>query len=80
MKDQPAPGKPATWSLMLDPSSKGSQPFVTTDLASGQFKSAGDFKFPFRSRHGAVLAITAPGNKTPQERLRQSPKQDPWLR
>ena len=53
-------GQPATWCLLLDQYSKGTgyQPFVTKDLASGQFERAPDFKFPFLFRHGSVLRIT----------------------
>lgn len=54
-------GKPPTWCLLLDNYSKGAgyQPFITHDLASGSFTPAGDFKFPFHFRHGAVLPVTA---------------------
>jgi hypothetical protein len=56
-----ADGKPATWCLMCDQYSKGGgyKPFVTQDLASGQFTRAGDFTFPFHFRHGAVLPVTS---------------------
>ncbi len=55
-----SPGKPATWCLILDHYSKGRgyQPFVTHDLASGQFTPAVGFSFPFHFRHGAVLPVT----------------------
>lgn len=63
-------GQPATWCLLLDYYSKGKgyQPYVTRDLAGAQFTHAPDLKFPFRLRHGGVLAIT------PEEyqRLRQA--------
>lgn len=74
-----APGKPTTWCLMLDQYSKGTgyQPFVTTDLASGQFKPAGDFKFPFRTRHGAVLAITDTEMKALKDAYGKAPKKGP---
>jgi len=74
-----APDKPATWCLMLDQYSKGTgyQPFVTTDLASGQFKPAGDFKFPFRTRHGAVLAITDIEMRALKDAHGKAPKKGP---
>ena len=55
------PGKPAEWCLLLDYYSKGLgyQPYVTRDLSRGQFAAAGEFKFPFRFRHGTVLPLTA---------------------
>jgi hypothetical protein len=54
-------GKPPTWCLLLDCYSRGTgyAPFVTHDLAGGQFAAAADFKFPFRFRHGAVLPVTS---------------------
>jgi arabinoxylan arabinofuranohydrolase len=56
-----APGKPPTWCLLLDYYSKseGYKPYLSHDLASGQFTPASDFSFPFRFRHGSVLPITA---------------------
>jgi len=59
--EPPTAGKPATWCLLLDFFTRGAgyQPFVSEDLASGQFTPVSDFKFPFRFRHGAVLAVTA---------------------
>jgi len=59
---QPASaGKPPTWCLILDRYSKGTgyQPFVTQDLAGGQFAPAEGFAFPHRFRHGSVLPLTA---------------------
>ena len=55
-----SPGKSATWCLILDHYSKGAgyQPFVTNDLASGQFAPGQDFSFPFHFRHGSVLPVT----------------------
>jgi hypothetical protein len=49
------------WCLLLDfySKSEGYQPFLTQELAGGQFSSASDFSFPFRFRHGSVLSITA---------------------
>lgn len=63
-------GQPATWCLLLDYYSKGKgyQPYVTRDLASGQFTHAPDLKFPFRLRHGGVLPITS----EEYQRLRQA--------
>lgn len=54
-----ASGKPATWCLILDQYSKGTgyQPFVTHDLAGGQFTPGENFSFPFRFRHGSLLPI-----------------------
>jgi arabinoxylan arabinofuranohydrolase len=51
---------PATWCLILDQYSTGAgyQPFVTHDLAGGQFTKADDFKFPFLFRHGSVLPVS----------------------
>jgi hypothetical protein len=56
-----AAGKPATWCLILDYYSKGKgyQPFITHDLAGGQFTAAEGFTFPHRFRHGSVLPVTA---------------------
>ncbi len=54
-------GKPPTWCLILDYYSKGEgyKPFVTHDLAGGQFTAAEGFNFPFKFRHGSVLPVTA---------------------
>lgn len=54
-------GKPATWCLMLDQYSKGTgyQPFVTGDLAGGQFTEGPNFSFPFRFRHGSILPVSS---------------------
>ncbi|PTX95420.1 endo-1,4-beta-xylanase [Spartobacteria bacterium LR76] len=57
----PASGnKPASWCLVLDRYSKGTgyQPFVTTDLASGDFTPGEGFRFPFPFRHGSILPLT----------------------
>ncbi len=53
-------GKPATWCLILDHYAKGRgyQPFVTQDLAKGQFTPGEGFSFPFQFRHGSVLPVT----------------------
>ena len=55
------PGKPAKWCLLLDHYARGQgyKPFVTDDLAGGQFQPAPDFKFPFKLRHGSVLPVSA---------------------
>lgn len=57
---QATAGAPPSWCLILDYYSKGEgyQPFVTHDLASGQFEPAAGFAFPFRFRHGSVLALS----------------------
>jgi len=57
----PASGsKPATWCLILDQYSKGTgyQPFVTENLAGGQFTAGAGFTFPFLFRHGSILALS----------------------
>lgn len=53
-------GRPATWCLILDQYSNGTgyHPFVAEDLSSGQFKPGEGFEFPFRFRHGSVLALS----------------------
>lgn len=53
-------GKPAVWSLILDHYAKGQgyQPWITTDLASGNFQPAQGFTFPFKFRHGSVLPLS----------------------
>ncbi|HHY84676.1 MAG TPA: glycoside hydrolase family 43 protein [Verrucomicrobia bacterium] len=52
--------KPATWCLILDHYSRGQgyQPFITHDLASGQFTKGEGFSFPFRFRHGSILPLS----------------------
>lgn len=52
--------QPATWCLLLDFYTRGQgyKPFTTTDLASGKFTANDSIQFPFRFRHGSVLAIT----------------------
>jgi hypothetical protein len=49
------------WCLIADhyTVSAGYEPFVTTNLATGNFTAAAGFNFPFAFRHGAVLPITA---------------------
>jgi hypothetical protein len=53
--------KPATWCLILDRYSRGTgyHPFITHDLAGGQFTPGEGFVFPFTFRHGSVLPVTA---------------------
>jgi hypothetical protein len=55
-----SPGKPATWCLILDYYARnlGYQPFVTHDLAGGQFTPGEGFTFPFHFRHGSVIPVT----------------------
>jgi hypothetical protein len=55
-----AAGKPPTWGLILDYYSRGQgyQPFITHDLAGGQFTPGAGFSFPFRFRHGSILPLT----------------------
>lgn len=49
------------WCLILDQYSKGTgyQPYVTSDLASGNFEPAEGFNFPFHFRHGSVIPLSA---------------------
>ena len=49
-----------TWCLLLDfyRESKGYQPYLTKDLASGEFSRAEGMSFPFHFRHGSVLAVS----------------------
>lgn len=56
---EPAAGKPPMWCLILDYYSKseGYKPFVTHDLAGGQFTAAEGFNFPFKFRHGSVFPL-----------------------
>jgi hypothetical protein len=48
------------WCLLLDYFSKGEgyHAFVTDNLAEGHFEKADGFSFPFRFRHGSLLAIS----------------------
>lgn len=52
--------EPGTWCLLLDHyrESGGYKPFITDDLASGEFRKAEDISFPFRFRHGSVLPVS----------------------
>jgi hypothetical protein len=56
-----SPLPPATWCLILDHYAKGLgyQPFVTHDMASGQFTPGAGFSFPFHFRHGSVIPLTS---------------------
>jgi len=53
--------KPAIWCLVLDQFSKGAgyQPYVTENLATGNFTVAPNFRFPFLFRHGSILPLNA---------------------
>ncbi|MBD5778060.1 glycoside hydrolase family 43 protein [Pelagicoccus sp. NFK12] len=53
--------QPARWCLILDKYSTGEgyYPFVTSDLASGDFEPADDFSFPFHFRHGSIIPLDA---------------------
>ncbi|MDQ8181035.1 glycoside hydrolase family 43 protein [Pelagicoccus sp. SDUM812005] len=57
--DAPSQGQPGRWCLILDRYSKntGYQPFITSDLSSGQFEPAENFQFPFHFRHGSVIPL-----------------------
>ncbi|MDQ8188026.1 glycoside hydrolase family 43 protein [Pelagicoccus sp. SDUM812002] len=59
--DDPSSGEPARWCLILDQYSKntGYQPYVTSDLSSGQFLPGEGFNFPFHFRHGSVIPLSA---------------------
>jgi sucrose-6-phosphate hydrolase SacC (GH32 family) len=61
MVEPASAGKPAPWCLILDHYAKGLgyQPFVTNDLASGQFTPGEGFTFPFHFRHGSVIPVTS---------------------
>jgi hypothetical protein len=52
--------RPPTWCLIMDYYSKsqGYQPFITTNLAGGQFAPSDEFSFPFRFRHGSILPVS----------------------
>lgn len=54
-------GHRGSWCLILDQYSKGTgyQPYVTSDLASGNFEEADGFTFPFHFRHGSILPLDA---------------------
>lgn len=55
-----AAGKPATWTLILDQYSRGTgyQPFVSKNLAAGQFEAGAGFSFPYPFRHGSILTLS----------------------
>ena len=65
-----ADGKPVSWCLVIDHYARGRgyQPYLTEDLASGQFRAAPGFHFPFRFRHGSVLPINAQEYRRLEER------------
>lgn len=50
----------ADWCLIIDHYARGRGyiPFVTRELAGGQFEEAAGFDFPFRFRHGSVLTLS----------------------
>jgi hypothetical protein len=54
-------GRPPVWGLILDhyAKSRGYQPFVTHDLAGGQFSPGEGFRFPYKFRHGSVMPLSA---------------------
>jgi hypothetical protein len=54
-------GRPPVWTLILDHYSagRGYQPFVTKDIAGGQFEPGAGFSFPFPFRHGSILPLSA---------------------
>lgn len=54
-------GRLPVWGLILDHYAKGQgyKPFVTGNLAGGQFSPAEGFSFPYKFRHGSVLPLTA---------------------
>ena len=54
-------GRPPVWTLILDHYSagRGYQPYVTRDIARGQFEPAAGFSFPFPFRHGSILPLSA---------------------
>jgi hypothetical protein len=57
-----AGGQQPEWCLMLDNlrgHARGYEPYVSSDPSSGNFTVATDFHFPFRFRHGSVLAISS---------------------
>ncbi|BCX49836.1 1,4-beta-xylanase [Haloferula helveola] len=55
------PGEDGKWCLLLDwyATGRGYQPYVTDDLAGGEFVERDAMKFPFHPvRHGSVLPVT----------------------
>ncbi len=56
-----AKGRPPVWGLILDHYARGAgyKPFVTHDLASGEFEPAQGFAFPYKFRHGSVMPLSA---------------------
>ena len=55
-----AEGEEGDWCLLLDNYARGRGyiPYVTKDLASGNFVEGESFDFPFRLRHGSVLTLS----------------------
>ena len=55
-----AEGRPPVWTLILDHYSagRGYQPYISRDLASGQFELGAGFSFPFPFRHGSILPLS----------------------
>lgn len=53
-------GEAPGWSLILDHFKKGEgyKVFTASDIASGEFKPGDGFTFPFKFRHGSVLALS----------------------
>lgn len=53
------PAQPAEWRLVIDNYARGRgyQTYVTTDLASGDFKETPNAHYPFRFRHGSILTL-----------------------
>jgi hypothetical protein len=53
-------GKTATWCLLLDYYSRGQgyKAWTTDNLASGKFTANDKITFPFRFRHGSILALS----------------------
>lgn len=54
-------GRPPLWCLILDHYGRGEgyKPFLSHDLAAGNFAPAPGFSFPYKFRHGSVLPLTA---------------------
>jgi hypothetical protein len=52
--------EPGTWCLLLDhyAEGRGYQPFICRDLSTGNYEPVTGFSFPFKFRHGSVLALT----------------------
>ena len=52
--------RPAVWTLIVDAytARTGYQPYVSKNLASGQFEPGAGFSFPFPFRHGSILPLS----------------------